>query len=82
MYYIGRVLYDIKFSDGRKATRHVNQLRKRSCSNVSVRVPVHVPVRTSLEPETQPVAQPPLEARTTARSRAAPSCLTYHSLGG
>ena len=34
----------------------LHQLRKRSCSNVSVRVPVHVPVRTSLEPETQPVA--------------------------
>ena len=54
----------------------------RSCSNVSVRVPVHVPVRTSLEPETQPVAQPPLEARTSTRSRAAPSRLTYDRLGG
>ena len=74
----GRVLYDIKLGDGRKATRHVNQLRKHSCSNVSVRVPV----RTSLEPETQPVSQPLLEARTTARSRVAPSRLTYHSLGG
>ena len=78
----GRVLYDIKLSDGRKATRHVDQLRKRSCSNLSVRVPVHVPVSTSLEPETQSVAQPPLEARTTARSRAAPARLIYHSLGG
>ena len=76
----GRVLYDIKLGDGRKATRHVNQLRKRSCSNVSVRVPVHVPVRTSLEPETQPVAQPSLEARTSTRSRAAPSRLTYDHL--
>ena len=72
----GRVLYDIKFSDGRKATRHVNQLRKRSCSNVSVRVPAHVPVRTSLEPETQSVSQLPLEARTTSRSRAVPARLT------
>ena len=77
----GRVLYDIVLGDDRKAT-HVNQLRKRSCSNVSVRVPAHVPVRTSFEPETPPVSQPPHEARTTARSRAAPARLSYHSLGG
>ena len=72
----------LSLGDGRKATPHVNQLRKRSCGNVSVRVSAHVPVRTSLEPETQPVSQPPLEARTSAKCRTAPSRLTYHRLGG